>query len=163
MQSIRITNQKDFTAKLFTLDTFDTLLLDSAIFHVYSDFVIDGRVNQAYFDNEEEAAGAIRLSWARFRPVCFQIIKGSKKPVGFKLVFLMDQDFCKSLERQENLSLARLSVNNLFFNVRYEAGVIMCTTGVSITSFSLDKTAEHSFDKYICTFLNEKEIEYEIC
>lgn len=163
MISIQIKNQKDFTTKLFANDCFDSLLFDNAHFRVFTDFIIDGRVNSSYFDNDDEARSLSNLPWARFRNICFNIIKGNRKPVSFKIVLKLDSLSVRDFEESEQIKTDDYNINGLYLNIRYDSGSITCITGISASVFSIDKTVERLFDHYIHKYFMEKNIEFDIC
>lgn len=163
MLSIQISNQKDFTTRLFMQDDFDDLLLDSAVFRVYADYTIDGRVNSSYFDNDSEEYKLSFLPWIKYRSVCFQMLKGTRKPTYFKLVFRLSGEHCRQFEQHAGISLDSLSVNGLFLNIRYDNTGIFITTGISLKTFSMDKTAETAFEEYILQYLHDRKIEFDVC
>lgn len=163
MISIQITNQKDFTTKLFANDCFDSLLFDNAQFKVFTDFVINGRTNPEYFDNDDDTRLLTNLPWSKFRHICFNIIKGNRKPVGFKIVLKLDPKTVCNFESAEQIKTEDYNVNGLYLNIRYDSGNITCITGVSTTAFTIDKTVDRAFDHYIQKYLIQKNIEYDIC
>lgn len=163
MLSIRIPNQKDFTTRLFAQEDFDDLLLDSAVFRVYADYTIDGHINSSYFDQDAGEPNQSFLPWAKYRPVCFQMIKGNRKPTYFKLVFRMNDAHCRQFEQHAGISLDSLSVSALFLNIRYDNNIILITTGVSLKSFSMDCIVETAFEQYILQYFRNKKLEFDIC
>jgi hypothetical protein len=163
MISIRITNQRDFTSKLFANDCFDSLLLDSAQFSVFSTFMIDGRRNDDFFDSDDLSAGEHYLPWSRYRSICFQIMKGTRKPLSFKLIFRLDKEQLLAFASFCGFDPAQLGINALFWNIHYQQNEILCTTGISTVSFLPDRTIQQAFDRYIQHYLKSKSIEFDIC
>lgn len=163
MLSIQITNQKDFTTRLFVREDFDNLLLDSATIRVYADYTIDGRINPAYFEGDDILPTTSFLPWEKYRPVCFQMIKGSKKPSYFKFVFRMNEAQCQQFEEFAKVPLSSLMISGLFLNIRYDNGTLLLTTGVAQKSFTMDRTAETTFDQFVVQFLKDKNIDFDIC
>lgn len=163
MLSIQISNQKDFTTRLFVREDFDNLLLDSAVIRVYADYTIDGRLNASYYEGEDDPPNTAFLPWEKYRPVCFQMIKGSRKPTFFKFVFRLDLEQCKEFESFSGISLSAFMVNGLFLNIRYDNSVLILTTGIALKSFTMDRTVEHTFDQYVLNLLKEKNIDFDFC
>lgn len=163
MLSIQISNQKDFTTRLFMQDDFDELLLDSAVFRVYADYTIDGHVNSSYFDTDSEELHSDFLPWAKYRAVCFQIIKGIRKPTYFKIIFRLSDTARRDFEQHAAILPDAMPVNGLFVNVRYDNGTILITTGVSFQTFCPHRTNEKAYDEYILQYFRKKNIEFDIC
>lgn len=159
MKSVKIVNQKDFTSKLFTEAFFDKFPLEQALFRVYSDFTINGSVNHDYYNSDDEVPEYI--TWEKFRPICFSIIKGNHKPVFFKIIFHMNSDFISDFEKKSGLSISDYNFPSLYLNIKYENSNLTATTGISIKTFVPYKDLENAFDAYICQFLKTSSIEYE--
>ena len=89
MVALRIEDMKVFTKKLFIGETFDRFLVREASIVTFNSFTIDGRVRQGYYSEEELEAGKIEnySSWKTLRPFCFSLIKGSKLPESFAIIF----------------------------------------------------------------------------
>ena len=54
MLALKITDQKDFTNKLFLGDTFDLFWLNQAEITTSNLFTIDGRLQTEFFDNDQQ-------------------------------------------------------------------------------------------------------------
>ena len=61
----------------------------------------------------------------------------------------------KTLE-SSGLSYTTEDVNALFINVRYEGDVLVCTTGLSMKTFTLDKSLEEYWDNTVQKFVDMK-------
>jgi len=144
MKSIEITDIKKFTTLLFVEDAFDKFILHDGIFK--TDYTTT-------FDT-------VNTTWAEIRPIAFLLIKGKKLPNYFKLVFITDEPVTKSCVEKSHFDDCEIS--SLSFNVSYKENTIMLTTGVAYKGFSLDKKLEQYWDETIISFLEKKEISFEI-
>lgn len=156
MKAIDIENIKTFTAHLFAGDTFDGFLVTEASFSTITNITFDGHINRDFMGEAELALPENQegsIYWKKLRPLCYEIIKGQKVPLRFKIVFMMPSDFVSSFLESAGLSLRPDQVNGLFLNVSFQEGRLTCTTGTSLKEFSLDKSLEHAWDGQIERFL----------
>lgn len=160
---LNISERKDFTSKLFLQNTFDSFLVSQASFVTGTSIVIDGSLHKDYFtDAEWESMEQHDLArWSYLKPLCFQIIKGNRLPEQFKIVFVLSRSNTEKLLLNNRCSFSAEQVGGLFFNIRYGQGTLTCTTGVSFTSFIMDKTLEYIWDDMVKRFLKTREIAFE--
>ena len=148
MKNIEIDNIRKFTSALFVGDTFDDFRVTEASFSTLVNISIDGHINREFLGDEAEdqeaADGAV--AWKDIKPLCYEIIKGQRVPLRFKVVFMMSADQTAQIIQSSN-------VNGLFLNVRFEEGRLYCTTGTSLKTFSLDKSIDEAWDSYMTAFL----------
>ena len=153
MLGLQIDDQKDFTQKLFRQDVFDNFLVPEAVFATAFSIAIDG-------GSLSEEGKPVCASWGQLRPLAFQIIKGQTLPRGFKIVLRLSPENAEKTLQPLGLSIAPEEVAGLFFNILYEEGQIRCTTGVSLTAFSLDRTLEQEWDRMMRRFLRRHQISF---
>ena len=160
MIALNIPEKKDFTSKLFLQNTFDSFLVSQASFTTGTSLAIDGRLHRDYFtDAEWESMEQHDLAlWSLLRPLCFQIIKGNRLPEQFKIVFVLSRANTEKFLADSGLSFSPEQVGGLFLNIRYEQGTLTCTTGVSFTSFLMDKTLEQTWDHMVKRFFKTRGI-----
>ncbi len=169
MIAIRIRGQKNFMAKLLTTDIFDKYLLEEATIETFNTFTIDGKLNKEFFagsegtSGEEKAAptGAVFSSWSMIRPICLDLIKGKRTPLGFKFVLLLDDSSKEEFFRGKEIDVNPDQVS-FGIIIKFSSGDVQITTGISHKTFSMDKTAEKAWDLYIPSFLDSNGIDYEI-
>ncbi len=160
MLALKITKLKLFTKQLFLQDLFDGFQFMEGRFVTFGTFTMDGRLNSDYYGEEEwEEIGSRPYSmWRQMRPFCFQIIKGNKLPLSFQLVLRKDK---AELEKQLSPADWNFSeVESFLLNIRYKNGAITCTTGVSLRQFTMDRTPEQEWDRYVREFLHKNAIDY---
>lgn len=158
MRSIEIENIKKFTTALFARDSFDGFLVTEASFSTITNITIDGHINQEFMgeadlalpENKEKA-----VYWKRLRPLCYEIIKGQKVPLRFKIVFMMPSDLVLRFLERAGLDFDPIEVNGLFLNINFQEGKLNCTTGTSMKAFTLDRSLEETWDSQAIRFLDK--------
>lgn len=138
MNSIAIGDVKIFMSDLLVGNEFDDFLVTEVSITTYNTFNIDGHINKSFFTDEEYSSLMEKelSTWKDLKSTCFELIKGKRTPVKFKMVFMK-----RPVENE--------SVDGLFLNIKYESGELTCITGTSIKTFSLDKTMENSWDSEV--------------
>ncbi|SEP86151.1 hypothetical protein SAMN02910289_00709 [Lachnospiraceae bacterium RM5] len=151
-----IDNIKNFTTHLFSKNTFDYCMVNEVKISTYSTFTIDGHLNYDYFSDEEknDINNEHLVSWSKLRPICFDLIKGKKLPISFSIIFAMKRSFLNKLINENNIDIDPEDINDLFMNIKYKDDKLTLTTGVSLKIFTLDKSLENAFDKYISNFIS---------
>lgn len=166
MISLQIIDVKDFMSKLLISDTFNKFLLSEATITTGNTFTIDGHVNKDFYTPEElednNLADHTISTWEMLKPFCFELIKGKKTPLSFKLVFLLSPTNVTKLLEQSGISLTPIDINGLFLNIKYINNTLHCITGTSIKLFTLDKSLETEWDNMIQKFFKANEIPFEM-
>ena len=140
MLALKITDVKDFMNKLLIGEVFDRFSLVEASVTTFNTFTINGKLHYDFFDTDTKAAfeeNSTEYSlWHDVKPYCFSIIRGRRTPLNFRIV-------------------------SFYLNIRYKNQSLLCTTGVSYTSFSPDKRLEHLWDDSMTVFLSSHHIPCE--
>jgi hypothetical protein len=106
-----------------------------------------------FYGTEELEQGLSRyVLWEEMKPFVFQAIKGNKLPKSIKIIFSLPDE---KIENLPNTSAA-------FLNILFKDGVILCTTAISQTSFSLDKSSEKLWEEYVLKFFKKNNIGIQI-
>lgn len=160
----KITDKKDFMNKLLGGDCFYSFLLKEASILGLIPFQLDGRLNTAFF-TEDDAEAAHFLSdefvkWEDIRPTCFDLIKGKRTPTRFQFILYLKKDAATQVLSKEELTMESALIRHFVLNVRFEQGEITLTTAVDYSAFTLDKQAEHLWDQALMKFLSGKHISY---
>lgn len=165
MIALSIIDVKDFMNKLLIGEVFDRFFLMEASVTTFNTFTIDGRLQQDFFDTDTAAmhkSNSIEYSlWRDVKPYCFSVIRGRRTPLNFRIVFQLSH---KQTQQILNPSLPDGSVPDCRFclNLQYRNDSLLCTTGVSYTSFCLDKRPEHLWDEMIRKFLSGQHIAFQV-
>jgi len=152
MRSIEIENLKKFTTALFARETFDGYLVTEASFSTITTITIDGHINQEYMGEADLALPENKekvVYWKKLRPLCYEIIKGQKVPLRFKIVFMMPSEVVLKFLDDAGLDFEPIEVNALFLNLTFQEGKLICTTGTSMKAFTLDKSLEIAWDDQV--------------
>lgn len=155
MINIQIENKKTFTSKLFLKEDFDIFLLKEAVITTFNTYTIDGRIQKKFYtDKEYDAIGKPEFSrWKDMKKICFEMIKGNRLPLKFKLVLKLEREQVMKILSDVNTTLTEEDIQGLYINIKYENDEIDCITATSLNVFSMDKTLEEAFDKYMERFL----------
>ncbi len=151
MINIHIKDKKGFTSKLFLKEDFDSFFVTEASVTTFNTYTIDGRIQKRFYTNEEyENLGKPEFSrWKDIRKLCFDMIKGSKTPIRFKIVLKLPEDLTLSILESTDTLVAAGDILGLFLNIKFENESMDCITGTSLKVFSMDKSLEEAFDRYM--------------
>ena len=165
MIALSIIDVKDFMNKFLIGEVFDRFFLVEASVTTFNTFTIDGRLQQDFFDTDTAAmhkSNSIEYSlWRDVKPYCFSVIRGRRTPLNFRIVLQLSP---KQTQQILNPSFPDGSVPDCRFcqNLQYRNDSLLCTTGVSYTSFCLDKRPEHLWDEMIRKFLSGQHIAFQV-
>lgn len=163
MVALKIEDLKAFTSKLFIGETFDTFLTKEVTIVTYNTFTIDGHIRQGYYSEEELEEKKIEemSSWKVLKPFCFSLIKGSRLPESFQIVFMLSPERTEKFLKSNQLPFTPENINGLYLNIRYEEKVLNCVTGTSVNVFTLDKSLDRTWEEAVRLFLKKQEIPFE--
>ena len=163
----KIKDIKDFMNKLLLKTDFNMFAVSEVTIMTYNSFVIDGHLQKGYYSEEEwKNLDGERFSlWEAIRPFCLQVIKGKKTPESFKIVLLLAEKDKRELLAGNREALGQEyraeNIHGLYMNLKYENGELFVTTGTSLAFFTVDKSLENIWTKYVKDFLTEKSIDFE--
>jgi len=175
MKTFVIKDVKLFMQKLLTESetSFDQFLLCEANISTFASFNIDGHLNKSFYSDEEfselknsfEEEGRIFSSkmvrWKSVKNTCFQLIKGEKTPISFRIVlYLSDENTVKFLSGLDT-DLKASDIDRLSLVIKYDSGVLNCTSNASLHIFTLDRSIEQAWDKMIDKFLYHLNVRFE--
>lgn len=156
MLQLKIISNRDFIKQLFLAETFDSFLLEEATIKTANTFYIEGRVNKGFYSKEDLQKNLMLenefSTWSSLRPLCFDLIKGKKTPLYFKLVL----HFAKKEE------LRKPEVKSYVLTIKFDGTTIYLTTGISLHTFQIDKSPEQIWDSYMLEILSQAKITYEL-
>ena len=152
----KITDIKKFMSEFLIKNAFDEFLVNEITITTFNTFNINGFIKKDYYSKEEyEELGSPTLSeWKTLKPVCYDIIKGKKTPHSFKIILSLSSSKINDFIETNNIDFPINDIDGLFLNIKYENNELTFTTGTSLKIFTLDKTLEHAFDKYISNFIS---------
>ena len=160
MLALRMIDQKDFTEKLFLKDTFHRFAFVESSFTTFITYNFDGMLQKDFFDNGTCPQRRYSL-WREVQPQCYNIIRGKRTPLHFKIVFQMEEHYIEPLLRQWGLNFSSENIFGLYLNIQYDGKDMICTTGTSLKIFTLDKTLDHMWDQSVQNFFQKYQIVFE--
>lgn len=160
MLNIEITETKNFVKKLLMEPVFDTFLLVEAYVRSDVSYTIDGRLNPSFFDTEEleEMTSKTYTTWGNVRQHIFNVIKGNKLPLNFKIVLILSDANINRIIEQNHLDLSLSDIANLSLNIYFDGEKISLTTMASMNIFSMDKTLANIWDANVSAFFKQNQI-----
>ena len=160
MIALQITELKAFMSKLLTTNTFDDFLLQEATLQMGISYVIDGHINKAFYQNEEDQRTGKQafIPYGEVRSTLFDLIKGKRTPLGFQVLLQLPSEKSAVLFPE---GLESHLIKGLIMNIRYDGSKALITSGISYTSFSLDKAPELIWDEAMMIFLRRAGISFD--
>ena len=134
MLALKITDIRDFTNKLFIGEVFDKFCLSEATVTTFNTFTIDGRLQKDFFDTDSMN----RLTEHGRTHSLWKDIR----------------PFCW-------FGISSEQIDGLFLNLQFKNNSLLCTTGTSLKTFSMDKRPEQLWDDMILSFLSRNQILFE--
>ncbi len=167
MIALKILDTNKFMAGFLKGSMLDHYQLVEGSITTFCTFSIDGIYQKDFFDetdsdeaSQEEDSRAF-AAWEQVKDYCFSLIKGKRAPLMFKFVFYYPSEKVAALLRHYDLTVPEGESYGLCINLRYDAGGLVLTTGVSRKTFSLDKSVDHAWDSYLHSFLKHYQIAAE--
>ncbi len=167
MIALQIKNTKNFMNMLLVNSGFDDFEVEEAAVTTFNAFHIDGRIVREFFSDDEikelsESDGLSEFSkWRDIRPVCFQLIKGKKTPVAFRVTLRASRKLVEKLAGDDECEVAANLIRSFVINVRYENARVSCVTGIAFDTFIMDKSAERIWDAYVRKLFTDMGIDFE--
>lgn len=146
---------------LLLTETFDHFLFIEGEITTFSKFSIDGYLQKSFFEDTEQPNVEFSF-WKQIRDYCFSIIKGKQTPLNFKFIFSLSPENTARLITQNQLDFHPEDVQGLYLNIRFDGTDLLCITGTSLKTFSMDRSLEQAWDKMVQKFFIQKDIAFEI-
>lgn len=144
---------KSCMSHLLLKDTFNRFSFIESEITTFNKFTIDGYLHKDFYDEAPERSYAY---WKDVREYCFSIIRGKRTPLNFKIVLSLAQEtFADFLAYHQLDGYRPEEIQGLYLNFHYDGSTLQCITGISMHTFTLDKTLEHEWDEYVQTLLAE--------
>ncbi|MDE6619881.1 MAG: hypothetical protein K2K74_05200 [Lachnospiraceae bacterium] len=167
MIALEIKGTKNIMNSLLRSEQFDSFLVEEAVITTFNTFHIDGHLVKEFYSSEEleeletSQKSVIFSSWSDIRPVCFQLIKGKKTPVSFKVVLHAAPQLVEKIAANPECGVAANLIRSLVLNIRYDNGKVTCITGSAFTTFLMDKSAERLWEAYVRQLLSSFGLDFE--
>ncbi len=163
MTALQIADIRSFMHKLLLTETFDRFLLLEGSITTFGAFRIDGTLQKSYYTQEEQELLENRALcfWGEVRPFCFELIKGKRTPLSFRFTFQLSASNTEKLLAQTGISIPPEQVRGLLMNLKYDGRALFCTTGTSLSIFTMDKKLDHAWDDMVQKFFRQQGIPFE--
>lgn len=153
MKNFEIEDVKKYMLDLLTDSRYDSFCMYEVRLKTSLDYYISGRLNHNFYitDVSEETedmpdANQEYIYWKDIKKKVFDLIKGKRLPISFRLILMFNQENVIRLIEMNNIPIAPENVGALFYNIYYENGILQVTTGSSVKVFTLDKKLDHLWD-----------------
>ena len=163
MRALKATDVALCMNHVLAKETFDSFLLAEAEVFTGLTLSVDGHLRQEFYskeDYEERKSKGDFIPYAEVRSILFDAIKGKKTPNAFRLVLVTSRPATKAVLQRYEASPE--GVGGLYLNLRYDHEGVSLVTGVSMTDFTMDKSAEAAWDRYLPEYLESLGIPFEI-
>lgn len=165
MKAYQIKEVKNFMSRLLGGDAFDSFLLAEASVTTYNTFLIDGHIVKDFFTgdvNDDNLLPPYTFSeWKNMRALCFDLIKGRRTPVQFKLVLHLKPEFITQILSKGGSRITLSDIRAFVLNIKYDGSMLTCITATAFHTFLPDKTPDKLWDDYLAQFLSSQEIQFE--
>lgn len=156
MISLKVKDINNFMKKLLIADTFDHFLLCDSEIATACTIHFNGRMNQKFFNKEElDSLYDEFVYWKDVKNIAYEAIKGNKVPSRMKLVFALSKTKYSEIIKKSGMNITSDEVGGFYLHIHYENNQIEVITGVSLNTFTLDKTLDKYWDDTIITFFNQ--------
>lgn len=151
--------QKECMAHLLLKPTFDDFSFIKAEITTFNTFEIDGFLHQDFFDSPKEESFS---KWSDIRNFCLNMIRGDRTPLSFKIVLALQNSHLAAFLSSQNIhSFTPGDIQGLYINFIYDGQTLSCTSGTSLSLFSLDKSLEQAWDEFVLQFFKTQQIPFE--
>lgn len=161
MIALHLTEIKDFMNKYLAGDLFQDFLLSEATIINGITYSIDGRLSKDASSELWEQYPEGIISIKDIRPMLFQMVKGKQTPTYMKFVLSLSREQVLTIMRQIQTPTPAENIGNLCVNITFQNQQILCTTGVSYSTFCKDKLLEAEWDRVFTLYLKKHQIFYE--
>ena len=165
MKIYRITDRRDFMNKLLNSECFDSFLLNESTIKMANSYVITGKLNREFYTTEEQQDETCcpydYSQWKDLRPLCFQLLKGKKTPISLQIILLLKPEYYEKVMNIDTKLAGDCFVSHFLVTIKFDQNGLFLTSGISYTSFTMNKEPELSWDKALTKFLLSKQISFE--
>ena len=155
MITLKAANIKAFMNRLRLQPTFDQWEFQGAEVIALTQYSISGTLNTRYLTEEEKSAReAPVMKYGEIRPILTSIIKAGRTPSLIKMVLA-----CPPSLLEGHVSVA---ANSYLMTLHFQDGVLKLTGGISMRTFSMDRTDAQFWDAHFPKVLSQLQIEFEV-
>lgn len=162
MIALQIQDKKKMLQVLLESTSFDTFLMQEVSVIRDSSLFLEGRIHPEYQAQQDpvQAEGTDFVPWHSVRMLLASYI-GKDFPLSFKFVLQAPAAYTQNLLKNAAFTGDPSTVKGLILTFRYEQEHLTCLTGISLTTFSMDKSIETLWDQGIKKALANMQIGFE--
>lgn len=162
MIALQIQDKKKMLQVLLESTSFDTFLMQEVSVIRDSSLFLEGRIHPEYQAQQDpvQTEGADFVPWHNVRMLLASYI-GKEFPLSFKFVLQAPAAYTQNLLKNAAFTGDPSTVKGLILTFRYEQEHLTCLTGISLTTFSMDKSIETLWDQGIKKALANMQIGFE--
>ncbi len=160
MKVFRLFDNKNVMAHVLTKETFDDFLLSEVKISGKAFLHLTGTPTPGFFP-EEDVDERGYVSYGLLRPICLEMIRGQNTPESFTFMFLLPTGKLEAFLDETDSTLQPFDVENLSFLIRFKDGELTLTTGSAFKIFTMDKTINTAWDRWVEQYLNSCGISFE--
>ena len=98
-----------------------------------------------FFEEKPEDSHA---HWKDVREFCFQIIRGKRTPLSFKIILsLAPENFPTFLTDQNITGFRPEDIQGWFWKLSYDGLNLVCFPGICMKTFTMEKSLERAWDE----------------
>ena len=165
MLALTILDIRPFMSAFLIGPLFDRFRLAEARITTFCTYSIDGRLERRFFGGpDEEAARSgteegdgteAYVSWRALKPHCFDMIRGRRTPLAFRFTFFLSSAQAEEMMAEAGLSFDPDRIGGFALNLRFSGGVLTVSAGVSYRTFTADRSADETWERYVRDFLKK--------
>lgn len=162
MIALKIQDKKKMLQVLLESTSFDTFLMQEVSVIRDSSLFLEGRIHPEYQAQQDpvQTESADFVPWHNIRMLLASYI-GKDFPLSFKFVLQAPAAYTQNLLKNAAFTGDPSTVKGLILTFRYEQEHLTCLTGISLTTFSMDKSIETLWDQGIKKALANMQIGFE--
>ncbi len=140
---------RDFMNKLLREEVFDGFEVRGVELNTLTKFEINGKLDKDFLPDDQKETERLYCTWSELRPHILNLIKGTKRPKTFKIVFSLPTQAVESLHK---------SASAYFLNLTFDGSIILITAMSSEKNFQMDKSVGNVWDEYATDFFKKNKI-----
>lgn len=165
MLALKINDVKNFMTQLLIGNTFDLFPMSEASVTTFNTFSIDGWVNKEFFDTDTQNIltqnAVVYSQWKEIKPFCRSIIRGKLLPLQFRIIFQLAPSQLSAIFNIAEPELTANMISSFSLNIQYKNKTLLCTAGVSLNTFTMDKRPEQYWNDVVLHFFDSLNIDYD--
>ena len=153
MTTLQVADVRAFMNLLLLSDTFDSWGFQGASVTSLTQYTIDGSINTDYLtETEREARKETGLVFSDFREVLTGIIRSGRTPLRMTIVLTCPRELLAGHQST--------TAGSYQMTIRFQDKSLKLISGISIGSFSMDRSDVVFWDSFLPAYLEKLHIEF---